>query len=490
MKQGLILVLALTFSGCTTIQSLSKGSTLILKARILAGTHTQTVVNPYDQSAINHLKLELYPLVGGVPQAKIAGQTLSNAQLDNPIVFSNLKSNTSYRIQASAYYSADDSQLISSPASSSTDIVLTTDDRPTVSTLQVALIDRAFDGGATSSLQINNGHYTPIATEGLSVPKIVTTLAGRVQGYQDGVGTAALFRYPRGIAVNPYGLLYVSDINNHMIRCLNQAGVVTSIAGNLTTGYQDGTGSAAMFNIPEDIVLDSNGNLYVADYWNNRVRKIDKNFVVTTFSGTGGSGWADGAATVAQFLHPYGLAVDSSNNVYVADIGNHRIRKIDTNGNASTLAGSGAEGSQNGNGTNAQFNSPTDVAVDSAGNVFVADVANHRIRKIAPGGLVTTFAGSSAGFKDGLGTSAMFYSPYGLAIDSSGNLFVADMSNNSIRKIDPTGLVTTVAGSNSVGTQDGAASNASFSAPQYLAVDAYGNVFVSDSANHRIRKIQ
>ena len=316
-------------------------------------------------------------------------------------------------------------------------------------------------------------------------PFMVTTLAGSTQGYMDGTGTAAQFYSPSGVAVDSSGNVYVADTINNRIRKIDPAGVVTTLAGS-SAGYVDDTGTAAKFSSPTGVAVDSSGNVYVADFGNNRIRKIDPAGVVTTFAGST-SGDDDGTGTAAQFYNPYGVAVDSSGHVYVADSNNHRIRKISPTGVVTTFAGS-SSGNADGTGTAAQFDQPYGVAVDSSGHVYVADLGNSRIRKIDPAGVVTTLAGSSAGDADGTGSAAQFNSPHGVAVDSSGNVYVADLGNNRIRKIDPAGVVTTFAGSTS-GYMDGALTAAKFKDPSGVTVDSSGNVYVADNNNHRIRKI-
>ena len=194
------------------------------------------------------------------------------------------------------------------------------------------------------------------------------------------------------------------------------------------------TGTPLRVCYPFNVAVDSDGNLYVADTGNDRIRKITPEGIVSTFAG-GKKGFIDGPGTKAQFNHPFGVAVDLSGNVYVADTANRRIRKITPEGIVSTFAG-GTRGSDDGIGTEAQFDHPYGVAVDSDGILYVADSLNHRIRKITSEGEVSTFAGSSQGYKDGTGEEAQFFGPTGVAVDSSGDLYVADAGNHRIRKIE------------------------------------------------------
>jgi sugar lactone lactonase YvrE len=303
---------------------------------------------------------------------------------------------------------------------------------------------------------------------------VVTTLAGSPGqvGSTDapaGPGSVARFNNPQGVAVDPAGNVFVGDTGNHTIRTITPAGVVSTLAGTTgLPGSSDGIGIAASFNLPSGVALDAALNLYVADTGNHIIRKIAAGSVVTTLAGTATiSGAGDGVGPAAQFYNPAGLTVNSGGtNVYVADTFNLTIRKVVTaTGAVTTLAGmSGGTGIADGAGTAARFNDPEAMVVDPAGNTYVVDKGNHTIRKITPAGVVTTFAGSAGnpGSTDGIGTAARFSSPSGLSIDPVGNLYVADTGNHTIRKITPAGVVSTFAGLvGTPGSRDGLSAAAS-----------------------------
>jgi sugar lactone lactonase YvrE len=332
-------------------------------------------------------------------------------------------------------------------------------------------------GGAT-------GNYATSCT--------VSTLAGSgSSGSADGAPTVSSFFAPEGVAVDSSGNVFVADNNfNNKIRKITSSGMVTTLAGSGFYGENDGTGSAASFSDPGGTAVDSAGNVYVADTGNNKIRKITPVGVVTTLAGSGSIGSQDGTGIAASFKSPSGVAVHSSGNVYVADQSNNKIRKITPAGVVTTLAGSGVLGSEDGTGTASSFAFPSGVAVDSSENVYVADQSNNKIRKITPSGIVTTLAGSGRiGSQDGMGTASSFFYPQGVAADSGGNVYVADKRNNKIRKITPAGVVTTLAGSGSIGSQDGTGTAASFWEPSGVTVDNSGIVYVADKYTNLIRKI-
>ena len=343
-------------------------------------------------------------------------------------------------------------------------------------------------GTTTGKITVQIGTNTITSTDDfVYIPTTtVSTLAGGVSGYADGTGASAKLEYPTGVATDASGNLYVADWNNNRIRKITADGVTTTIAGGVDHGSTDGPVATALLNGAYGLASDASGTIYVADTYNHSIRKITTAGVVSTLAGST-DGYADGTGTAAKFSYPLSVAVDNAGNVYVADIGN-RIRKITPGGVVTTLAGNGTKGFSDGTGTAAFFNNPNSVAVDASGNVFVADTDNHRIRKITPAGVVTTLAGSTSGSADGTGTAAQFKSPSGVSVDASGNLYVADRFNNKVRKVTSGGVVTTLAG-NAAGFADGIGAVAQFKSLQGVTVTTSGIIYVADSENNRIRKI-
>ena len=334
---------------------------------------------------------------------------------------------------------------------------------------------------------------TPVFTPTSTCPgRLVTTLAGQtgVNGAKNAVGTAASFYVPAGVASDTAGNVYIADAGNNMIREISATGVVTTFAGTGTAGSNNGPSNTATFRDPVDVAVDTSGNVYVADNGNGLIRVITPAGVVSTLAGGGTGTGTNGIGTAASFTNPYGVAVDTAGNVYVADAGDNMIRLIVSGGVVSTFAGQLTPGSANGVGTAASFNFPDGIAVDTLGNVYVADADNQLIREITPGGVVSTLAGSGvSGSSNGTGTAASFYFPHALAVDTSGNLYVADTSNYMIREITPGGVVSTLAGSGAVGAVNTNGLCASFNLPWGVGVDQTGNVYVADTFNDLIRKI-
>lgn len=319
----------------------------------------------------------------------------------------------------------------------------------------------------------------------------VATVAGNgLRGRTDGHGELAQFNWPTGVAIGADWSLYIADYANHLIRKISPDGVVTTLAGSGQPGSVDGTGPMARFKGPDSLVLATSGDLYVADADNRQIRKVAPDGTVTTIAGSGQPGSRDGPALTAEFGYPTGVAVDGHGALYVADRGAHKIRKISPDGIVTTLAGSGLPGYTDGMGRAAQFHDPMTVVVDPAGRLFVADSGTHTLRIVSPEGGVTTLAGSPRpGFADGVRQAARFNWPTGLARDAAGNLYVADSNNSKIRKITPDGVVTTLAGSGQPGYDDGPGPTARFSFPTGVAVDRQGILYVADSANNLIRRI-
>jgi NHL repeat len=315
----------------------------------------------------------------------------------------------------------------------------------------------------------------------------VTTYAGSgAKGELDGPAATAQFYFPSDVGLDNAGNLYV--VSNQNIRKIAADGTVSTLAGASKPGFADGVGTAAMFYQPTDLDVDSAGNVYVADPGNKRVRKITPAGVVTTLAGSGQAGSIDGPGATATFNAPYAVAVDAAGTVYVADYQN-KIRKISSDGIVSTVAGSGERGYLDGPAATATFAGLTGIAVDSTGSIFVSDSENRRVRKIS-GGIVSTFAGSGNSARtNGKGTAASFVFVNHLTIDSSDTLYLTDL--NAVLSISPAGIVKTIAGSptGAFGAANGPAPLATFSSPSSPVIDGFGSIFLADSGNNVIRKI-
>jgi arabinan endo-1,5-alpha-L-arabinosidase len=326
----------------------------------------------------------------------------------------------------------------------------------------------------------------------------ISTLAGQagIAGSADGAGMAARFNYPADVTADSGGIIYVADTANHTIRRISPAGAVTTLAGLAgSSGSADGTGAAARFNHPAGAAVDGAGNVYVADTDNATIRKITPAGVVSTVAGTAGArGSSDGTGSAASFNGPSGIAADTAGNLYVADTLNHTIRRVTPAGAVSVIAGTaGVSGSADGTGSAARFHGPQGLAIDGAGNLYVADTNNDTIRKIILSSrVVSTVAGQAgvSGSTDGAGSQAQFFFPSGVAIDVAGNLFVADTDNSTIREVTLSGGAATIAGqAGTTGSADGVDGAARFNFPSGVAADISGNIYVADASNHTIRAV-
>ncbi len=327
---------------------------------------------------------------------------------------------------------------------------------------------------------------------------MVETYAGTgAAGYKDGPVKEAQFNVPSGLAVDATGNLCVFDWFNYRIRRISPDGMVSTLAGTGEPGFTDGSAAKAQFcGIAVSLAIDPAGNLIIADGGNHRIRLIAPNGVVSTLAGTGEPGYKDGPVNQAQFKNPTSVTMDTAGNVYVADTGNHRIRLITTQDQVRTLAGSGEPGCRDGPAAEAQFDNPSSLTVDSVGNVIVGEGfpwlfrGTRRLRLITPDGKVTTLVGSGEpGHKDGPAAEARFVFPVNPTFDAGGNLVVADGGEARLRLVTPDGLVYTLAGTGELGRTDGAGPVAQFAEPVGVAIGPRGKVYVAEPGSHTIRCI-
>jgi type IX secretion system substrate protein/NHL repeat-containing protein len=330
----------------------------------------------------------------------------------------------------------------------------------------------------------------------------ITTIAGKNGAGFTGDGgpaTAAQLDEPFGVAVDANGNVYIADGINKRVRKITTDGMINTIAGNGSIAFNgDGIPATDAAIDVTNVAVSSSGIVYITDGYNNRLRVVTPDGMITTIAGNGSPSYGGdgGPATDAALNAPVGLTVDAAGNIYIADLLNNRIRKATTDGMITTVAGTGAY-SYNGDGepaTAAQLNQPYGVAVDDSGNIYIAEFAAQRIRKVDAGGIISTFAGNgTVGFSgDGtLATTAQLSYPQGVATDNAGNVYVADYGNERLRKIDQNGIITTFAGSGNAGYKGdgGPATAASLNDPVSACIDASGNVFIADRSNNRIREI-
>lgn len=354
---------------------------------------------------------------------------------------------------------------------------------------------------------------TAAPTQSTTPPPVTKdTLSGRIYtvggtgtyGYNgDGIpATAAELNGPYGVAIDASGNIYIADCSNNRVRKVNTSGIISTIVGTGSHGYSGdgGPATAAELHFPQGVAVDASGNVYISDYDNQCIRKVNTSGIISTYAGNGIAGLSGdgGPATAAEIDNPYGLAVDDSGNLYIATT--DRIRKVNTKGIISTFAGStiGYSG-DGGPATSAEMYNPEGVAVDASGNVYIADYLGNRIRKVNTSGIISTYAGNGfdAGFNDGGGysgdggpaTSAELFNPTDVVVDGSGNVYIADAGNSRIRMVNISGIISTYAGNGTSGYSGdgGPATAAKIIFPQGLGLDGSGNLYIAD--NNRIRKV-
>ncbi|MFK0296535.1 RICIN domain-containing protein [Streptomyces sp. NPDC090442] len=334
-----------------------------------------------------------------------------------------------------------------------------------------------------------------------SAPPINTVAGTGVAGFKgdNEPAVSAQLNGPLGVAVDSTGTLYFSDYNNHRVRKITTDGKISTVAGTGGAGYSgdNGPAASAQLNRPREVAVDSADTVYIADNENHRVRRITTDGKISTVAGTGTAGFGGdgGPATAARLSYPYGVAVDSTGTLYIAEAGNHRVRKVTADGKISTVAGNGIGYSgDNGPATSAQLNLPHAVALNGAGDLYIADCRNHRVRRITTDGKISTVAGTgTAGFggDGGPATAAQLNTPLGVVVDNTGTLYITDLGNHRVRKVTTDGKISTVAGAGTAGFagDGGPATSAQLNVPYGLAVDCVDTLYIADFNNNRVRKV-
>ena len=331
----------------------------------------------------------------------------------------------------------------------------------------------------------------------------IITIAGTgTSGYSGdgGPATEAFLSRPNDVAVDASGNIYIADKDNYRIRKVDISGIITTVAGNGTSGYSGDGGPAteAQLASPTDVAVDASDNIYITDYYNHCIRKVDQNGIITTVAGNGTSGYSGdgGPATEAQLWYPSSTTVDASGSLYISDNANYRIRKVDQSGTITTVAGNGTYGYSGDGGPAIEARlTPVSVVIDASGNLYIADSTKKRIRKVDTSGIITTVAGNGTSGYSGDGgpaTEAQFSRPVSVTVDASGNLYIADYYNQRIRKVDTSGIINTVAGNGTPGYSGdgGPATEAQLSLPASMAVGKSGDLYIADSKNYCIRKVE
>ncbi|MFH8751700.1 hypothetical protein ACH4GK_03830 [Streptomyces rimosus] len=331
----------------------------------------------------------------------------------------------------------------------------------------------------------------------------IATVAGNGQaGYVSDGGPATLtqLNWPHGVALDKNGNLYIAERSNHRVRKVTPQGIITTVAGNGQAGYvsDGGPATATPLNGPSAVAVDEAGNLYIADIDNHRIRKVDPRGIITTVAGNGIAGYVSdgGPATATQINTPTGVAVDLQGNLYIGEWGNHRVRKVDTRGIITTVAGNGQAGyvSDGGPATATKLYRPAGLEADRNGNLYIADNGNHRIRKVDTRGIITTVAGNGTpGYVSdgGPATSTQINYPLDVCLDDAGSLYIADSLNQRVRKVAPDGSISTVAGNGTAGYVDdgGPAIATRLYQPRSIALDRAGNLYLADASNNRVRGV-
>ena len=338
--------------------------------------------------------------------------------------------------------------------------------------------------------------------------QIITTVAGNGTGGYSGDGgqaTAAELYGPEGMAFDAAGNLYIADFADNVIRKINTLGIITTVAGNgygaTTSGgfsRDGGQATAAELYYPSDVAIDAEGNLYISDANNHRIRKVNTAGIITTIAGNGTVGYTGdgGPATNAGLQTVYGLLFDPAGNLYLTDEQHNVVRKINTAGIITTIAGNGTSGNSGNGGqaTNAQLSAPARLAMDAIGNLYIVDVDNNNVRKINMAGIITTIAGNGTLSYSGDGgpaTAAGLHAPDGITLDAAGNIYINDFGDNHVRMINTAGIITSIAGDgfNGFSGDGGPATVAELNGPVAVIFDTQGNLYISDNENSRIRKI-
>ncbi len=364
------------------------------------------------------------------------------------------------------------------------------------------------DGGAATSAQLNQPVGVAVDAAGnifiadqhnnrvrmVSSKGIITTVAGSKAGFSGDGGAAASAQLsnPGGVAVDRAGNLFIADGGNNRVRMVNAAGIITTVAGGAPGfGGDGGPAISAHLASPGDVTVDENGNLFIADQGNYRIRRVNPAGIINSVAGTSDDGRP---ASFAQFFFPNNIAADGAGNLFIADTDMHRIRKITPDGILTNVAGNGSSGfsGDGGPASQAQLRYPAAITVDAAGNLFIADTRNDRVRKVTPNGIISTVAGSGSGGDGGPAFQAQLGAPGGLAVDGAGNLFICETEGNRIRKVSAGGIIETVAGNGTVGFSGdgGPGPSAQLAFPTGIALDRAGNLFIADSLNNRVRLLE